>query len=196
MTTKWSESASACRACQDVFLCASWITNLECCKETILNVLVTRIFDIFMTIQVQHSYTSSQPMVEALLHLSPPPIVGFYFNSCSHAFRYRTRMKEEKSHLVENRTRYLILHSGSFFFSFFCFYPLPGTFVPRPRFFSFFFLEIFCALFFDCRSIFVRNVGVTQNPNLVKTERRRRRRSTNLRNPVTSKIRLRCNRSL
>ena len=116
MTTKWSESASACRACQDVFLCASWITNLECCKEAILNVLVTRIFDIFMTIQVQHSYTSSQPMVEALLHLSPPPIVGFYFNSCSHAFRYRTRMKEEKSHLVENRTRYLILHSGSFFF--------------------------------------------------------------------------------
>ena len=73
---------------------------------------------------------------------------------------------------------------------------LPVTFVPQPRFFSFFFLEIFCGLFFDCCSIFVPNVGVTQNPNLVNMERRWRRRSPNLRNPVTSKIRLRCNRSL
>ena len=71
MATKWSESASAYRDWQDVILCASWITNLESCNEAILNV-VTRIFDIFITIQVQHSYTSSQPMVEALLHLSPP----------------------------------------------------------------------------------------------------------------------------
>ena len=55
-------------------------------------------------------------------------------------------------------------------------------------FFRFFFLEIFCGLFFDSCSIFVRNVGVTRNPNLVKMERRRRRRSPNLRNRMTSKI--------
>ena len=145
MTTKWSESASACRACQDVILCASWITNLESCNEAIMNV-VTRIFDIFITIQVQHSYTSSQPMVEALLHLSPP-MVGFYFNSRSHAFRYRIRMKEENSHLVENRTRYFLLHSGScvFFFFFFCFYPLHSF--RGLAFFRFFFSKSFVAYF-------------------------------------------------
>ena len=56
-----------------------------------------------------------------------------------------------KSHLVENRTRYLLLHSGScvfFFFSVLVFLLfLPVTFVPQTRFFSFFFLKSFVAYF-------------------------------------------------
>ena len=125
------QSASACRAWQDVILCASWITNLEksSCRES-----------------------NSVPFT---------PLGQLCFFFCF-----------------------------SFSSVFACYIRSAASL------FSVFFLEIFCGLFFDCCSIFVRNVGVTQNPNLVNMERRWRRRSPKLRNPVTSKIRLRCNRSL
>ena len=57
-----------------------------------------------------------------------------------------------KSHLVENRTRYLLLHSGScVFFSVLVFLLFFACYIcSAASLFFVFFLEIFCGLFLDC----------------------------------------------